>query len=212
MIDYKIYHLYFDGIDDSYVGLTKNLKQRKKLHLQSCSNPAKQNVKLYKFINDHNLKKLIKYEVLDEFKCDTVQEAKDIERSYIETIEPTLNSLIPNRTKQEYFQKFKSEIYRRRNNKNLLKREQYKKKSLKYYYDNKEERNRKHREYMQTEKGKKATENRKRQIFCVCGCQMSFSSHREHKKSQWHKEYFLKHLLESKQKLIYRNKNIDIRI
>lgn len=212
MIDYKIYHLYFDGFEDSYIGLTKNFNQRKSLHLQSCSNPSKQNVKLYKFINDNNLKKLIKYEILDEFKCDSVQEAKDIERSYIETIEPSLNSAMPNRTQKEYFQKFKSEIYRRRNIKNLTKREHYKKKSLKYYYENKEERNKKHREYLKTEKGKKATENRKRQIFCVCGCQMSFSSHREHKKSKWHKEYFLKHLLESKQKLIYRNKNIDIRI
>lgn len=212
MIDYKIYHLYFDGFEESYVGLTKNFKQRKSLHLQSCSNPSKQNVKLYKFINQNNLKNLIKYQILDEFKCDSIQEAKEIERSYIETIEPSLNSLLPNRTQKEYFEKFKSEIYSRRNIKNLTKREQYKKKSLKYYYDNKEERNKKHREYLKTEKGKKATENRKRQIFCVCGCQMSFSSHRQHKKSQWHKEYFIKHLLESKQKLIYRNKNIDIRI
>ncbi len=212
MIDYKIYHLYFDGIEDSYVGLTKNFEQRKFLNFQSCFIPRKKKGGQEKIKIGRVEICLVNIFVLDEFKCNSLQEAKEVERSYIETIEPTLNCVIPNRTKEEYFQKYKSEIYRRRNNKNLLEREKFKKKSLKYYYDNKEERNRKHREYLKSEKGKKATENRKRQIFCMCGCQMSFSSHREHKKSKWHKEYFLKNLLESKQKLIYSNKNIDIRI
>ncbi len=212
MVNYIIYHLYFDNFQQSYIGLTSNYELRKKLHISSCVNKSKQKIKLYNFINSNNLKNKIKFEKLDEFEVDTVQEAKQMERTYIECIEPTLNSCIPTRTKKEYFNKFKSEIYRKRNIQNLKKREKFKKKSLKYYYDNKEERNRKHREYLLTDKGKQAKANRKRNIVCVCGCPMVFSSHRSHKKTILHNQTLLKLIQEGKQKLKYSFKNIDIRL
>ena len=212
MVNYIIYHLYFDNFKQSYIGLTSNYELRKKLHISCCTNKSKQKIKLYNFISSNNLKNKIKFEKLDEFECDTVQEAKQMERTYIECIEPTLNSSMPTRTKKEYFNKFKSEIYRKRNIENLKKREKYKQKSLNYYYKHHEERKRKHKEYLLTDKGKQATANRKRNIVCVCGCPMVFSSHRVHKKTIWHNQTLLKLIQEGKQKLKYSFKNIDIRI
>ena len=212
MVNYIIYHLYFDNFQQSYIGMTSNYELRQKLHIASCNNKNKQEVKLYKFINFNNLKKKIKFEKLDEFDVETVQEAKQMERIYIECIEPTLNSSMPTRTKKEYFKQFKNEIYRKRNIQNLKKREIYKEKSLNYYYENHEERKRKHKEYLLTDKGKIATQNRKRKITCVCGCHMSFTSHRVHKKTNQHNENLLNLIQQGKQKLIHRNKNIDIRL
>ena len=208
---YYIYKLFFNTVDDFYIGVTCDYERRKKEHLNHINKNYK-NTRIYNFIKSNNLLDDVQFKKLKVFKCDNLKEAKKIERCFIEALTPSLNVCIPLRTNTEYFNDNKSEIYRKRNIKNLQKREIHKKKSLKYYYDNKEDRRKKHLEYLKSEKGKIATENRYRPIVCLCGCQMSFSSHRYHKKTIKHNKEFLKNILESKQRLKHSFKNIDIRL
>ncbi len=208
---YYVYVLYFNGIDDCYVGATKDMDERMVIHKKAVRYIKRQQ-KLYKFIRHNNLYDKMKMKILDTVETDKLAEAKLIERLYIDTIEPTLNSCLPGRTRKQYFNEHKNEIYRKRNIKNLLNREKFKEKSLKYYYDNREKRNEKHKQYLKTEKGKQATANRKRKVQCICGAVLNFNRLRSHTHTQKHKDNLMEKIIECKSKLKYSTKNIDIRI
>tara|TARA_E500000318_G_scaffold69897_1_gene64672 strand:+ start:16698 stop:17327 length:630 start_codon:yes stop_codon:yes gene_type:complete len=208
---YYIYILYFDGITDCYIGTTKNLKNRMKHHLNAVKYYMK-NQKVYQFIRDNNLKDSLKMEILHTVDTECLQESKIVERMFIDLIEPSLNTILPCRTREEYFRDNKQEIYRRRNTQNLTRREKYKELSKQYYYDNKQSRLKKHKEYIKTPKGIEALKKRHRKVNCICGQEINFSRLKRHCTKTKHKNKFLEILINSKSKLKYSPKNIDIRI
>lgn len=208
---YYLYKLYFDNFDECYIGITKDIETRLRLHKCSINSEAKKNMKLYKFINDNNLGDKIKCEVLKEMEVENIQEAKVEERKYIEVLNPYLNCVIPNRTHREYYNQFKKEIYRKRNIKNLSKREANRKKCLDHYYKNKEKRI----EYMKkwtAENGAKYKEKRYRKIICLCGKELCYASLKKHIQTKEHQKNSLEKIGGSKQKLIYNPKNICVKI
>tara|TARA_Y100000114_G_scaffold153556_2_gene173761 strand:- start:590 stop:1222 length:633 start_codon:yes stop_codon:yes gene_type:complete len=209
---YFIYQLYFENFPDfCYIGMTKNMKTRLRLHKSACNNKYKKQIKLYDFMIQNNLQDKINYLILEELETNEKDEAKKIERFYIETIQPNLNVSIPLRTSKEYFIENKKDIYYRRNIKNIQKREINRQKSIEYYYKNKKERLKKHKLYLLTPKGIQAREKQKRRIICRCGKEISFRSLRYHIKCVEHKK-FLCDIITSKNKLIYSNKNINTNI
>lgn len=208
---YYLYKLYFDDYQECYIGITKDIKERLRLHRNAMNTASKQHMKLYKFIIENNLCDKIKYEVLKEMNVDNIQQAKVEERKYIEVLKPYLNCLIPNRTYQEYYNENREEIYRKRNIRNLSKREINKKKCLEHYYNNRDKRI----EYMKKwkeENGAKYLEKRCRRVICLCGKEVSYASLKRHLQSKNHKIDSLEKIEESKQKLIYKSKNICVKI
>ncbi len=116
-------------IKDIYVGHTTNLVKRRYAHKADCNkeNRKNYNYKVYQFIRANG--GWDNWDVIEVDKCPCLdyEEASKIERYYIETLNATLNKVIPSRTKKEYYndnidfykQKFKE--YREANKELLYK-------------------------------------------------------------------------------------------
>mgnify|MGYP003134101052 CR=1 FL=1 len=208
---YYLYKLYFDDFQECYIGISKDIEKRIEMHKRASNNRSKKHMKLYNFINENKLNDKIKCEVLKELIVDTMKEAKVEERRFIELLKPYLNTLLPNRTGKEYYEKFKKEIYFKRNIQNLSRREKNKKKCLEHYYKNKEKRQQYMKEWRK-KNGAKYLEKRQRRVTCLCGKDVSYATLKSHIQSKNHKKKCLEKILCSKQKLIYRPKNICIKI
>lgn len=95
-------------IKDCYVGHTTNFDGRIKQHRQACYNKiSKQyNLNVYKFIRDNggfenwSVIKIIDVECIDKFHV------SQVEREYIELLQPTLNTVFYDKYK-EYVIKYK---------------------------------------------------------------------------------------------------------
>ena len=135
-----IYKLHSKNLDNNnkYIGSTKDLNSRMIIH---------------NFRNNHNiipylydgLENNFFFEILEETEGLSTLELRQKERVYIETCnEPTLNQVIPLRTKQEW----------KRDN-----LEHYNKKRMENYYKNHEENKRKKREWYANNKKKKSHVN-----------------------------------------------------
>jgi len=208
---YYLYKLYFDDFQECYIGISKDIEGRIKTHYKSSKSKDKKNIKLYKFINENKLNDKMKFEVIKELFVENIQEAKIEEKKYIKLIKPYLNTLMPLRTFQEYFEEHKEDIYFKRNISNLARRDEYRKKSLEHYYKNREKR----LEYMKKWKEENWEEYRKiryRKIKCLCGKELAFSSLKKHLHTLEHTKICIKNLEVAKQKLIYSPKNICIKI
>jgi len=132
-----IYKLHSSNLDNNnkYIGSTKHLQRRMSMHTYRNKNNILPH--LYGGL-EHNYF----VEILEETKGLSTNELKQKERYYIETcIEPTLNKIIPLRTKKEW----------RRDN-----LEYYNKKRMENYYKNHEENKRKKREYYAKKKKEKS--------------------------------------------------------
>ena len=206
-----IYRIYFDNLSECYVGQTANLKNRMKSHKYGCNDKVKMNWKLYSFINEIGWDK-VNFEILENLDVDiTNQKKKERELFFIKLIKPSLNSNQPLRTAKKYYEEFKQEINFKRNIANLAKREQYNKRSLQYYYDNKERLNQQRKEYKKKNQDK-IKNQRKSKFTCHCGKEISIGSKSHHLESVYHNLNMIENLKLSKSKLIYSNKNIDIRL
>ena len=134
------------NITDCYIGQTTNFTKRKYSHKSGCNNINDKNYNLYiyQFIREHNgwenwdMIEIEKYKAIDKL------DASKKERYWIETLQATLNKIIPTRTQKEYridnidkIIEYKKEWY-------IDNREKIKEHKKDYYEDNKD----KHKEYM----------------------------------------------------------------
>ena len=128
-------------IKDCYVGSTTDFKSRKSGHKTTCNNNKNKdyNVKVYQFIrenggwNNWDMVEIEKYNAIDKL------DQRKKERYWIETLQSTLNLVLPSRTYKEYYETFKEEYTKRikiyqENHKDEL--SEYKKK---YHQDHKDE-------------------------------------------------------------------------
>jgi hypothetical protein len=91
-------------ITELYVGQTTNFKARKFSHKNCCTNEnnIKYKRRVYQFIRENG--NFVNWDmiVIHRQSCIDRYEAHNIERSYIESLNATLNSVIPNRTILEW--------------------------------------------------------------------------------------------------------------
>lgn len=95
-----------ESITDSYIGSTTNFKKRITQHRDNVNNykSRKHKYKLYQFIRDHGgwsnwiMKPIINY------SCESQIEVAEHERFYYDSLKPSLNYQIPNRTRKEWQQ------------------------------------------------------------------------------------------------------------
>ena len=132
-------------IKQCYIGSTTNLKRRMRQHRHSCNNinSKEYNINIYKFIRQNGGYNNFYFEILqNEIEFNNKNELRIIERFHVEDIgfELTLNTQIPNRTKNEYQKIGKGKDLHTKANKKYRdnNKEKIKKKDKKYREDNKE--------------------------------------------------------------------------
>lgn len=92
------------NISDIYVGQTSNFNQRYNAHRTSSTNSISKiyNLKVYKFIREHGGIENWEMNVIENYEAIDGLDARKRERHWIETLQATLNSNIPSRTREEY--------------------------------------------------------------------------------------------------------------
>lgn len=112
-------------ISDKYVGHTTNFTNRKRAHKNNCNN-IKNNIYVYTIIRQNGGWENWDMIMIEEISVANVNEAKKIERHWIETLQASLNKRMPGRTDIEYYKnnkdalKEKQKIYDQ-NNKDIIK-------------------------------------------------------------------------------------------
>jgi len=121
-----------ENITDIYIGHTTNFKQRNKTHKSNCNIETSKgyNYKIYKIIRENGGWDNWNMTIIEQYPCESVNEARERERYWIEKESSQLNVTIPNRNKKEYAQIYrvvhkeeiseKAKIYRN-NNKDKIK-------------------------------------------------------------------------------------------
>ena len=170
MDHYYIYCLHNEDLPEYYVGNTKDLNERWKNHKKDSKTLS---FKVYKYIRNNGGINNFKMEVVDEICCD-LENAKKLERYYIELLGASLNSDVPGRTDEEY----KKEYYQ--NNKQKIN-----KYNKKYYQENKQEMCEQHKEYRQNNR-QEISEKRKEKFTCICGSVTRKNDQARHWKSEKH--------------------------
>ena len=206
-----IYRIFFDDYIECYVGKTMNFKKRITNHKNMRNNKNVKNFKLYQFINKVGWENT-KFEVL-EIIDDSVYIENSTKRElfYVKKYKASLNKNMPGRSAKEYYNTFRKDICLKRNVANLKIRNERNKKSLDYYYQNKECLRQKRIEYRK-KNNEKIKKHMSTQFVCGCGSHIVLGSKPKHLVSIKHSENLLINILKAKGKLIYRKKNIDIRL
>jgi hypothetical protein len=93
------------SITECYVGSTTNFTKRKYQHKHSCNNDSSKSyhVNVYAFIRANGSWENWCMIEVEKFPCDNMHEALKRERYWIETLNATLNKVLPTRTQKEYF-------------------------------------------------------------------------------------------------------------
>lgn len=93
------------NITGCYVGHTTNFIKRKASHKERCSDPnnKKYHLKIYKMIRENGDWCNWSMVMIEEYPCKNKQVAVKRERELFESLESTLNTYYPCRTKQEYY-------------------------------------------------------------------------------------------------------------
>jgi hypothetical protein len=91
-------------VKDLYVGHTTDFRKRKSNHKSRCyvEGGKKYHYKVYQFIRNNGGWNNWSMIEIEKYTCNDVNEAKARERFLIESLEATLNIVIPSRTKSEY--------------------------------------------------------------------------------------------------------------
>jgi len=142
------------NITDIYVGSTTNFKQRKKLHKSVCNNENNKdyNCDVYKFIRENGGFQNWDMVLVEYYPCKTKLELEKREREIIEELKPTLNKIIPTRTKKEYYENNKEQLLEKKKEYNEKNKEQIAEYQKKYNEDNKEKLKEKKKEYYENNK------------------------------------------------------------
>ena len=177
-------------IVDIYIGSTTNVTKRKQNHKSNCNNVKcnDYNIYVYRFIRANGGFENWDMVLIEEYKdCSNKLELHKRERYWLEKLQASLNTQIPNRKIKEYREKNKDKI----KEKNKEYKEKNKDKILEYYKEYretnknkiKEKKKEKNKEWREKNKDK-IKEKRKEKVECdVCGKEMRKDSLYRHNKN-----------------------------
>jgi group I intron endonuclease len=123
MEHFYIYCLHNEDLPEYYVGHTKDLEYRFTKHKKDSKYRTTKNIKVYKYINNNGGIDNFKMEVLDEIYC-SVQEARKLERFYMELLGATLNTNTPAKSIKEKNHDFHTRTWQDRRIEVLTKRKE----------------------------------------------------------------------------------------
>jgi hypothetical protein len=167
------------SITDCYNGSSCSLKDRKKSHKKSYTNPNDKgyNLKVYQFIREHGGWDNWVFIQLEEYSCKSKQELLARERHWFDLLKPTLNTISPTFD----VEKMKKKI----NEYNANHIEEHKKYCAEYYVTNKATFLAKVKQYYEQNKVE-LLEKSKVKVTCECGCTIRNQDLPEHKKTNKH--------------------------
>ena len=147
------------NIKESYVGHTTDFTKRKNQHKYSCNTETHKthNYKVYQLIRFHGGWLNWSMIEVEKYPCNDANEACARERYWLESLNASLNMVVPSRTQKEYYETQKDaisekrkETYRINHDEKLLKFKEYRdvnKDKIKAFREaNRDEFNRKQRE------------------------------------------------------------------
>lgn len=190
---YKIKHKKEENYP-CYVGSTTDVKRRTQSHKSACHNEGckKYNYYVYEFIRDFGGWEKWKVETLATVIVKDKKELHEIEKLFIKEHNAKLNSKIPARTSKEYKEDEPLKHFNRMTLTRLKQRENGNKARLRYYERNKEKIIESNKKYYKENK-EKIDARRKEKIKCLCGCEISKREHKNHLKTQIHKDNLSSH-------------------
>jgi predicted GIY-YIG superfamily endonuclease len=166
------------NIKDLYVGHTTNFVKRKYEHKSNSNNVNSKdyNIYVYQFIRNNGGWNNFSMIEVEKYVCNDRLEAKKRERYWIETLNATLNKVIPSRCKNEYRKDNKSKIQEQSKN---------------YYETNKIKLLEKNQNYYENNK-LQISEKRKVKITCdICNCEITKRYLQIHNKTIKHQNNLL---------------------
>ena len=106
-------------IKEIYIGSTTNFYRRKQEHKSICnnSNIKNYNLNVYKFIRANGNWDNWDMIIIEKFECNDKLELHKQERYWLEELNASLNSQIPNRSKKEHYDNNKDKIKQKKNEK-----------------------------------------------------------------------------------------------
>ena len=179
------------NIKEIYIGSTTNFKRRKCEHKSTCNNSNNKNYNLnvYQYIRANGNWDNWDMIIIEKFECNDKLELHKRERYWLENLQASLNSKIPNRSKKEWEEDNKDKLKEyckewKDNNK-----EKYNEKNKEYYENNKEyfkvyrENNKdKIKEYYENNK-EEYNKKRREKVECnICNKVMNRGNLNTHKK------------------------------
>jgi len=182
-----VYKLYHSNYPEFYIGSSKIFEKRKNDHKYNSNNETSvaYHFKVYKYIREHGGYDSWKYEILEKEYYKNKKHRFERERYFIESLKPTLNTTIPGRTDQEWYE----------DNKEMVKVNR-----KKYYNEHKVEISNKSSEFYQKHKVKIIKEQKKyyeehiqevkayktKKVECkYCKRLVSNSNHAAHRKTDY---------------------------
>ena len=193
MTEYFIYKIYCkdETITDIYIGSTKDIQKRWIHHKSNCNNENDKEYNCYKyqFIRDNG--GIANWDIIkiERLVCDK-DEAFIRERYWIETLQTSLNKIIPTRTDKEYYEQNREKL--REINKEYRENNKEKISEIKKEYreNNKEKISEKKKEYYEQNKDK-INEKRNEKFTCECGVCYTLRNKSRHFKSKLHQSFVL---------------------
>ena len=180
IIDYsktKIYKLVCKDIHITkiYIGHTTNWIKRKSNHKSNCnnSNLKEYDYFVYQFIRENGGWDNFDMILIEEYECENRLQAEQRERYWIETLKAELNTHIPSRTQNEYYETNKETVLEYQKQYYETNKETFLGYQKKYYEKNKEK------------KLKKMCEK----IVCECGCEITKCNMLRHRRTIKHLNY-----------------------
>lgn len=146
---------------DCYVGHTTDFTKRKTKHKYSCNHEAHKtfNYDVYKMIRSKGGWSNWSMIEIEKYPCSDGNEARKRERHWYEALKPSLNIVVPTRTRKEYYNQHREEMLKAQKANYLEKREE-KLEKCKIYREKNNERRRAYRELHRDEFNRKQREKR----------------------------------------------------
>ena len=186
-MDYSKTHIYKIvcndlNVKDCYLGHTTNFAKRKNQHKRTCYNEKDRhyNIYLYKFIRENGGWENFDMILINTHNLNNSMEARQKEREYIEQIKPSLNKIIPYKSKEEI-----KEYVKEWSKENATHLQQYKQG---WYLDRQDDYKQKFRNYYNSKK-EEMSEKSKEKMICDCGSEFRKKEKARHLKSIKHQQY-----------------------
>jgi predicted GIY-YIG superfamily endonuclease len=109
----------------NYVGHTTNYRKRCNAHKTNCIN-KKSELSLYKHIRANGGFDACEFSILEEYPCDTGEEARLREKYWVKEVNAALNIQTPGQTGAEYYATHKEQVSERMRGYNATHKEQIK--------------------------------------------------------------------------------------
>ena len=172
------------NIPNKYAGSTCNFKGRKRGHKSSCNTETNKsfNCNVYQFIREHGGWDNWQMLQICEYPCENKHELLLAERKHIEQNKCSLNQVIPQRTKHEYFDANRDKF-------NTLRRENYNNNKVELVIKQKTYREKNIDKLQIYRENSKLKQQEK--YICECGSEIRVYETNRHYRSQKHCQFII---------------------